>query len=342
MKKKNYIWKKSVNPELKSVSGKSILVTGGTGSFGKSFVKFLLKKYSNNRIVIFSRDELKQFEMAEELNNSNLRFFIGDVRDYQRLKRAFNGIDFVIHAAALKQVVAAEYNPTECIKTNVYGAENVINAAIDCGVKRVIALSTDKAVNPVNLYGASKLCSDKLFISGNNLSGADGTIFSVVRYGNVIGSRGSVIPLFIKYKDRGEIPITDERMTRFWISLEDGVNFVYQSLKIMKGGEIFIPKIPSMKIVDLAKALAPNCKQVITGIRPGEKIHESMITIDDAPRTIEFEDKYIICPEKELVKEKEYIKYSNLLGKVVNEKFKYDSHANSNWFTVDQLRKILR
>ncbi len=337
-----YSWKKISKPEFVNFDGKSILVTGGTGSFGKFFIKYIIKNFNFKRIVVFSRDELKQYEMAEQIQHKNLRYFIGDVRDYQRLKRAFNGIDLIVHAAALKQVVAAEYNPIECVKTNVNGAENVINAAIDCGVKRVVALSTDKAVNPVNLYGATKLCSDKLFISANNLSGENGTIFSVVRYGNVLGSRGSVIPVFLREKKNGRIPITDKRMTRFWISLEEGVSFVCNSLKAMKGGEVFVPKIPSMKITDLANAIAPDCKLDIKGVRPGEKIHEIMISSDDSSRTIEFAEKYIICPEKSLVYDENYIFYNGEKGKSVKEDFTYQSDKNDSWLEVDVIKKMIK
>ncbi len=342
-----FVFKKKIKKELNNVDKLSILITGATGTFGKKFVEYLLKNYKNQRIIIFSRDELKQYEMKEKFKSQGvdlerLRFFLGDVRDYERLKRAFSKVDIVIHAAALKQVVAAEYNPIECIKTNINGAENIINAAIDCDVKRVIALSTDKAVNPINLYGATKLCSDKLFVAANSLSGAEGTIFSVVRYGNVIGSRGSVVPLFLKEKKNGLIPITDERMTRFWISIDDGVRFVNDSLKIMKGGEIFIPKIPSMKIIDLAKAIAPECKFKVIGIRPGEKVHETMVSSDDASKTIEFNDKFIICPEKDLALNIDYIKYNNLKGKKVNDQFVYSSELNKDWLTVEKLKKMIK
>jgi UDP-N-acetylglucosamine 4,6-dehydratase len=263
------------------LNNKTILITGGTGSFGQRFVKRVLEAYSPKRLIIFSRDELKQFEMHQTFSESVypcLRYFIGDVRDRQRLYRAFAGVDYVVHAAAIKQVPAAEYNPIEAIKTNINGAENVIDAAIDCGVKRVIALSTDKAANPVNLYGATKLCSDKLFISGNNYAGAGPTKFSVVRYGNVLGSRGSVIPFFLKKRIEGVVPITDSRMTRFWITLDHGVQFVLDSLQRMRGGEIFVPKIPSMKLTDLAKAVAPECRHQYVGIRPGILLNMSIIT----------------------------------------------------------------
>ncbi len=273
-------------------NGKNILITGGTGSFGKKYTEILLKKYRPNKLIIFSRDELKQYEMAQEFNEKCMRYFIGDVRDNQRLKQATKDVDFIIHAAALKHVPIAEYNPMECIKTNIDGAQNVIEAALENGVKRVIALSTDKAANPVNLYGATKLASDKLFVAANNLVGNQDIKFSVVRYGNVVGSRGSVVPFFKKLICEGvkELPITDERMTRFFITLEDGVNFVLKNFERMQGGEIFVPKIPSMKIVDMAKALAPNLSHKIIGIRAGEKLHEIMCPADDSHLTLEFND----------------------------------------------------
>lgn len=276
----------------------SILITGGTGSFGKHFVRVLLNRYKPKKVIIFSRDELKQFEMQLEFSDPTLRYFIGDIRDADRLSMAMRGVDFLIHAAALKQVPAAEYNPIECIKTNIYGAENVIKAALDCGVKKVIALSTDKAANPINLYGATKLCSDKLFVAANNLSGDRITRFSVVRYGNVVGSRGSVVPVFKSLIEKGadELPVTDARMTRFWITLQQGVDFVLENFHRMHGGEIFVPKIPSVRIVDLVKALAPNCSIKFIGIRPGEKLHEIMCPQDDSHLTLEFIDHYVIQP----------------------------------------------
>lgn len=287
-------------PATLDLSESSILVTGGTGSFGKKFVKTLLAEYNPSRVVVFSRDELKQYEMNQMLGpdaDSRVRFFIGDVRDAERLESAMRGIDYVIHAAALKHVPAAEYNPFECIKTNVHGAENVVNAALRVGVKKVIALSTDKAANPVNLYGASKLASDKIFIAANNMSGGR-TTFSVVRYGNVVGSRGSVVPFFKKLVEEGSdhFPITDMRMTRFWITLQQGVDFVLSSLETSEGGEIFVPKIPSVRVVDLAKALAPAMELREVGIRPGEKLHEIMVTEADARTTVELEDRYVIEP----------------------------------------------
>ena len=283
------------------LNGKSILVTGGTGSFGRQFTKYILTHYKPKRLVIFSRDELKQFDMQQEFSQQEypcIRYFIGDVRDANRLEMAFRGIDYVIHAAALKQVPAAEYNPFECIHTNVLGAENIVHASIRAGVEKVIALSTDKAASPANLYGASKLASDKIFVAANHLSPSDGTRFSIVRYGNVVGSRGSVVPFFQKLISEGaqSLPITDPRMTRFWITLNQSIEFVLSSLDLMTGGEIFIPKIPSMKITDLAKCLAPDLGTDIVGIRPGEKLHEVMVTEDDSRTTIDVGDRYIIQP----------------------------------------------
>lgn len=315
--------------------GKTILVTGGTGSFGKKFVKKVLE-YDIKKVIIFSRDELKQFEMTQEFKDPRIRFFIGDVRDKDRLYRAFDGVDIVVHAAAMKQVPACEYNPFEAIKTNIHGAQNVIEAAIDREVKRVIALSTDKACSPVNLYGATKLASDKLFIAANSYVGEKETRFSVVRYGNVVGSRGSVVPFFKKIRSTGKLPITDERMTRFWITLDQGVQFVLDSLQRMRGGEIFVPKIPSMKVVDLAKAIAPECEIEIVGIRPGEKLHEAMITEDDARHTVEFDTYYVIQPE---------FPWWNTdlfgFGKSLPEGFKYTSDTNKEWLTVEQLRTLV-
>lgn len=277
---------------------KSILITGGTGSFGRQYAKTLLDRYRPKKIIIYSRDELKQFEMAQDYSEPCMRYFIGDVRDRDRLSQAMNGVDFVIHAAALKQVPAAEYNPMECIKTNIHGAENVIHAALANGVEKVIALSTDKAANPINLYGATKLVSDKLFVAANNIAGGHRTRFSVVRYGNVVGSRGSVVPFFKKQIEGGcdHLPITDAGMTRFWITLQQGVDFVLKNFMRMHGGEIFVPKIPSVRVVDLAKALAPNLPQRIVGIRPGEKLHEVMCPADDSHLTLEFSDYYVIKP----------------------------------------------
>ncbi|MBI4345292.1 MAG: UDP-N-acetylglucosamine 4,6-dehydratase (inverting), partial [Elusimicrobia bacterium] len=283
----------------KLINGKAILVTGGTGSFGKAFARRILVGCKPSKVILFSRDELKQYELKQQFPVSKypaVRFFIGDVRDKDRLYRAVEGVSVVIHAAALKQVPTAEYNPMEAVKTNILGASNVIDAAIDCGVERVIALSTDKAVNPINLYGATKLCADKVFVAANNYAGARNTRFSVVRYGNVVGSRGSVIPFFLQSRETGVLPITDSRMTRFWITLPQAVDFVTTCLDRMKGGEVFVPKIPSMNIMDLAKAVAPACKTKFIGIRPGEKLHELMVPEDEARNTIEFPDRYVILP----------------------------------------------
>lgn len=320
-------------------NGKNILLTGGTGSFGKKYTEILLTKYKPNKIIIFSRDELKQYEMAQEFNDKCMRYFIGDVRDNQRLKQATKDVDYIIHAAALKHVPIAEYNPMECIKTNIDGAQNVIEAALKNGVKRVIAISTDKAANPINLYGATKLASDKLFVAANNLVGSNDIKFSVVRYGNVVGSRGSVVPFFQKLLSDGvkELPITDERMTRFFITLEDGVNFVLKNFERMQGGEIFVPKIPSMKIVDMAKALSPNLPHKIIGIRAGEKLHEIMCPADDSHLTLEFDDHYVIKPT---IKFSGYVDYSkNLLGEVgkpVTQGFEYNSGNNTQWLSGEE------
>ena len=325
-------------------NGKNILITGGTGSFGKKYTEILLKKYRPNKLIIFSRDELKQYEMAQEFNEKCMRYFIGDVRDNQRLKQATKDVDFIIHAAALKHVPIAEYNPMECIKTNIDGAQNVIEAALENGVKRVIALSTDKAANPVNLYGATKLASDKLFVAANNLVGNQDIKFSVVRYGNVVGSRGSVVPFFKKLICEGvkELPITDERMTRFFITLEDGVNFVLKNFERMQGGEIFVPKIPSMKIVDMAKALAPDLEHKIVGIRAGEKLHEIMCPADDSHLTFEFDDHFVIKPT---IKFSGYVDYSkNLLGEVgtpVEQGFEYNSGNNTQWLSNEEFLKMV-
>lgn len=320
---------------------KNILITGGTGSFGKKATEIILNRYKPKRLIIFSRDELKQFEMAQQFPYSKydcIRYFIGDVRDKERLFRAFHNVDIVIHAAALKQVPAAEYNPFEAVKTNIIGAQNVINVSIDQNVKRVIALSTDKAANPINLYGATKLCSDKLFIAGNSYVGEDETVFSVVRYGNVAGSRGSVIPFFLQKKEEGVLPITDPRMTRFWITLEQGVKFVLKCLELMVGGELFVPKIPSMNIMELAKAIAPECKTEIIGIRPGEKLDEVMVPKDEAQRTIEYDDKYIIQPDFRFFEDR----FSPNGGKPVAEGFEYNSGTNPWKLSIDEMRNILR
>lgn len=324
---------------------KNILITGGTGSFGRKFTQLILQKYKPNKIIIFSRDELKQYEMAQEFTHKCMRFFIGDVRDADRLKKAMKDVDYVIHAAALKHVPIAEYNPMECIKTNINGAQNVIDAALDNGVKKVIALSTDKAANPVNLYGATKLASDKLFVAANNLVGTANIQFSVVRYGNVIGSRGSVIPYFKKLIHNGEqtLPITDEKMTRFLITLEQGVNFVLKNFERMQGGEIFVPKIPSIKIVDLASFMAPHLKQTIIGIRPGEKLHEIMCPADDSHLTYEFADHFVISPTILFTTRRNYD--TNILGEVgkkVVQGFEYNSGNNTIWLQKEEFLELLK
>lgn len=321
----------------------NILITGGTGSFGKAFIRYALERFKPRRVVVFSRDEQKQYEMQMGLppeRRDLLRFFIGDVRDRNRLEMAMRGIDFVIHAAALKHVPAAEYNPFECINTNVVGAENVVQAAIRNDVKKVLGLSTDKAANPINLYGASKLAADKIFVAANHLSGADGTKFSVVRYGNVVGSRGSVVPLFQRMIADGanQLPITDARMTRFWITLRQGVNFVLSSFAMMEGGEIFVPKIPSMKMTDLATAMAPALSHEIIGIRPGEKLHEVMIPTDDARTTVELDDRYIIAPA--FMKWRADSAWENGAAKV-DEGFQYGSDTNSEWLAPEDLQTML-
>ena len=326
-------------------NNKSILITGGTGSFGKCYTKTLLERYKPKKIVIFSRDELKQFEMAQTYNAPCMRYFLGDVRDESRLKEATIGINYIIHAAALKQVPATEYNPTECIKTNIYGAQNVISAALANGISKVIALSTDKAANPINLYGATKLASDKLFIAANNIAGTRKTRFSVVRYGNVIGSRGSVVPFFQKLIAEGakELPITDIEMTRFMITLQQGVDFVLKNFERMKGGETFVPKIPSMKMVEMAKALAPNLPHKIIGIRPGEKIHETMCPSDDSHITYEFSDYYVIAPTIQFSFITDFSK--NALGesgKLVPRGFSYDSGTNKQWLSHEEFLELLR
>ena len=319
------------------LNGRNILVTGGTGSFGKKFVEIVLKKFKPAKLIVFSRDELKQSEMHREFHAPCMRYFIGDVRDQGRLHRALQGVDVVIHAAALKQVPAAEYNPFEAVKTNIVGAENVINEAIDCGVTKVIALSTDKAVNPINLYGATKLCSDKLFVAGNSYTGKAKTFFGVVRYGNVVGSRGSVIPVFKKQRENGVLTITDKRMTRFWITLKQGVSHVLHALEVMRGGEIFVPKIPSMNIVDLAKAVAPGCRIKFTGIRPGEKIHETLIPRDEARHTVEFKDMFVIEPDFDWW-------HRGMLkgGKKLPDDFEYRSDNNAEWLTMSELAVMLK
>ncbi len=320
------------------LSGKTILITGGTGSFGKAFTRLALEKFNPEKVIIYSRDEFKQYQMQKKFTSDKLRFFIGDVRDSKRLYRALSGVDFVIHAAAMKHVTASEYNPFEAVQTNIMGAQNLINGAIDSGVKKVVALSTDKACNPVNLYGATKLCSDKLFVAANAYAGKLETRFSVVRYGNVIGSRGSVVPLFKELGTKGEmLPITDDRMTRFWITLPAAVKFVVDSLKIMKGGELFIPKIPSMKILDLAEAVVPGCKTRNIGIRPGEKLHEVMISKDDSRNLYEIEDRYIKMPDFPFWKVEQPEN-----SKLVKEGFEYSSDSNDRWLGVEKLREVLK
>ena len=324
------------------LNGKTVLITGGTGSFGRRFTETALKQYNPKRLIVFSRDELKQSEMQAQFGEKeypNIRYFIGDVRDRDRLYRAFDGVDIVIHAAALKQVPAAEYNPIEAIKTNVLGAANVVDAAIDRGVSKVIALSTDKAASPINLYGATKLCSDKLFVAANSYSGAHQTRFSVVRYGNVVGSRGSVVPLFLQQRKTGKLPITDARMTRFWITLERGVEFVLQCLGEMRGGEIFVPKIPSMKLIDLARVIGPDCDMEIVGRRPGEKLHEVMVTEDDAQNTLEYDDFYAILPTVRSWNNDQARENGD--GRPCPEGFRYSSETNTRWLTVAELEQII-
>lgn len=323
--------------------GKSILITGGTGSFGKQYVQTLLERYHPKKVIVYSRDELKQFEMEQDFHLSCMRYFIGDVRDRDRLVQAMRGVDFVIHAAALKQVPAAEYNPMECIKTNIHGAENVIHAALANDVEKVIALSTDKAANPINLYGATKLVSDKLFVAANNIAGGHRTRFAAVRYGNVVGSRGSVVPFFKKLIADGSesLPITDARMTRFWITLQAGVDFVLKNFQRMHGGEIFVPKIPSVKVVDLATAMAPHLPHRIIGIRPGEKMHEIMCPADDAHLTLEFVDHFVIKPTIQFTSMSDFS--SNGLGETgfpVEEGFEFHSGRNPQFLTVEQIRQF--
>ncbi len=324
---------------------KNILITGGTGSFGKKYTEIILSKYTPNKIIIYSRDELKQFEMQQKYNAPCMRYFIGDVRDEERVKEAMDGVDYVIHAAALKQVPAAEYNPMECIKTNVSGAENVIKAALANEVDKVIALSTDKAANPINLYGATKLASDKLFVAANNMVGKRKTRFSVVRYGNVVGSRGSVVPFFSKLIKDGakELPITHPDMTRFMITLEQGVNFVLKDFERMQGGEIFVPKIPSMKMTELAKAMAPNLSQKVIGIRPGEKLHEIMCPADDSHLTLEFEDHYVIQPTIQFAHISDFtVNRLGERGKPVELGFEYNSGNNSQWLTHEEFLEMAK
>jgi UDP-N-acetylglucosamine 4,6-dehydratase len=321
----------------------SILVTGGTGSFGKKFIRTVLDRFEPRRVIVYSRDELKQYEMTRDFDDQRMRFFIGDVRDLDRLIQAMDGVDYVVHTAALKQVPAAEYNPMECIKTNIQGAENVTKAALATGVDRVVALSTDKAANPINLYGATKLVSDKLFVAANNIAGGKGSWFSVVRYGNVVGSRGSVVPFFQGLIDGGatSLPITDVEMTRFWITLEQGVEFVIKSFQRMQGGEVFVPKIPSIRVVDLAEAMAPGLERTVVGIRPGEKLHETMCPVDDAHRILDFDDHYVIQPSFQFSRKVDYC--VNGLGESCNPvdaRFEYNSSTNERFLSIEEITEL--
>ena len=317
---------------------KVILVTGGTGSFGKKFIEVMLKEYQPAKLIVFSRDEQKQHEMRQAgFDHPNLRYFIGDIRDAARLRRAFEGVDFVVHAAALKQVPACEYNPMEAVKTNILGSSNVIDAALDAGVERVIALSTDKAVNPINLYGATKLAAEKLFVQSNAYAGGRASRFACVRYGNVVGSRGSVVPVFLRQREEGVMTITDERMTRFWITLEQGVRFVIRCLEEMHGGEVFVPKIPSMKVVDLARVVAPEAKINVIGIRPGEKLHEVLISEDEARTVIELDDMYVVQPAEAFWFGRDWEKQ----GKAINDEFRYASNNNTEWLSADEIGDIV-
>ena len=317
---------------------KVILVTGGTGSFGKKFIEVMLKEYQPAKLIVFSRDEQKQHEMRQAgFDHPNLRYFIGDIRDAARLRRAFEGVDFVVHAAALKQVPACEYNPMEAVKTNILGSSNVIDAALDAGVERVIALSTDKAVNPINLYGATKLAAEKLFVQSNAYAGGRESRFACVRYGNVVGSRGSVVPVFLRQREEGAITITDERMTRFWITLEQGVRFVIRCLEEMHGGEVFVPKIPSMKVIDLARVVAPQAEINVIGIRPGEKLHEVLISEDEARTVVELDDMYVVQPAEALWFGRDWEKQ----GKAINDEFRYASNNNTEWLSADEIGGIV-
>jgi UDP-N-acetylglucosamine 4,6-dehydratase len=319
------------------ITGATVLVTGGTGSFGRRFAEIVLKTYAPKKLIVFSRDELKQHDMRQALpdtGDSPMRYFIGDVRDRDRLERAFHGVDIVVHAAALKQVAACEYNPFEAIQTNVIGARNVIDAAIDRKVKKVLAISTDKAVNPTNLYGATKLCAEKMFVQANSYSGSDGTRFSCSRYGNVVGSRGSVIPVFVEQRKRGTITVTDPRMTRFWLALDQGIEFIIQSIGRMHGGEIFVPKLPSMNIMELAKAIAAGCDVKQIGIRSGEKLHEVLISEDEARNTVELEDAYVIRPAHP------WWSAENWAGPALGDGFRYTSDTNTRWMTVEEMRGL--
>ncbi len=318
---------------------KVVLVTGGTGSFGKKFIEIMLKEYHPAKIIVFSRDELKQHEMRiNGYDDPSLRYFLGDIRDLDRLKRAFKDVDVVVHAAALKQVPACEYNPFEAIKTNILGSQNVIDAALDCGVKKVLAISTDKAVNPVNLYGVTKLGAEKLFIQSNAYAGGRETRFSCTRYGNVVGSRGSVVPVFLQQRHTGKLTVTDERMTRFWISLEQGVRFVIRCIEQMHGGEVFVPKIPSMSVKDLGAAIAPECEIIYSGIRPGEKLHEVLVSEDEARSTVELDDMFVVQPTGTLWFGKEWEK----LGKPLPDGFRYASNTNTEWLDLDGVKKMIK
>jgi UDP-N-acetylglucosamine 4,6-dehydratase len=320
------------------IDGKTVLVTGGTGSFGRRFVDTALTQHDPKRIIVFSRDELKQHDMQREVNDPRVSFFIGDVRDKERLYRAFQAdVDVVVHAAALKQVVACEYNPFEAIKTNIIGAQNIIDAAIDCGVPKVLALSTDKAVNPVNLYGATKLCAEKLFVQGNAYAGSKVTRFSCVRYGNVVGSRGSVIPIFQEQKKTGTVTVTDERMTRFWLTLEEGVDFVIKAIRAMHGGEVFVPRIPSMSVGELARTIAPNAKVEYTGIRPGEKLHEVLVSADEARHTVMLNDMYVIKPEHQW-----WDDYNWADGATLEPGFEFSSDKNDRWLTEHEVLRLAK
>jgi len=328
-------------------NNKTILITGGTGSFGKQYTRTIYERYKPKKLIIYSRDEQKQFDMSNEFDKkaySGIRYFIGDVRDRERLQIAMHGVDYVIHAAAMKHVPASEYNPMECIKTNIYGAENVIHTALYSNVEKVIALSTDKAASPINLYGATKLASDKLFVAANNIKGWRRTSFSVVRYGNVVGSRGSVVPYFQKLlaQNTDHLPITDKRMTRFWITLQEGVDFVLKNFERMIGGEIFVPKIPSIKIVDLASAMAPSLNQKTIGIRPGEKIHEMMCTVDDSYLTLEFDDHFVIQPTIAFADHKQDFSKNNIgeTGVPVKDGFEYNSGTNSHFLNIDEIKEL--
>ena len=315
-----------------------VLVTGGTGSFGRQFVEIMLREYRPKKLIVFSRDELKQHEMrAAGLEHESLRYFLGDVRDQERLERAFSGVTVVVHTAALKQVPACEYNPFEAIQTNITGGKNVIDAAINCGVRRIIALSTDKAVNPINLYGATKLCAEKMFVQANTYAGAQNTRFSCTRYGNVVGSRGSVIPVFMEQRARGRITLTDPRMTRFWITLDDGVRFVIRCIEQMHGGEIFVPKIPSMKLLDMAQAIAPDCQIDCIGIRPGEKLHETLLSEDESRNAIEMEDMFIVQPAHPWWRKENWRSATRL-----PEGFRYASDSNPHWLTAERLYELLQ